>query len=202
LYQTALKVASCFGIKVDSLVVNALSGTSRYPNLAIDLNKAIDDGMMDLDPDGSSYKFVHDKVREAAYDMISPNDKDRFHFDIGMLLLSSFESLMDEKGEILFYILDQINHGIPLLRDEEQRLSIAKLNHEAASRMLQSYNYTSAYNLAKIAISLLQDDAWNTYYDLSLQYYFLLSKAAHSNRKIDEAKVTALNYYDCVPVHA
>jgi predicted ATPase len=134
--------------------------------------------------------------------MISPNDKDRFHFDIGMLLLSSFESLMDEKGEILFYILDQINHGIPLLRDEEQRLSIAKLNHEAASRMLQSYNYTSAYNLAKIAISLLQDDAWNTYYDLSLQYYFLLSKAAHSNRKIDEAKVTALNYYDCVPVHA
>jgi predicted ATPase len=161
----------------------------------MDLNKAVDDGMMDLDLDGSSYKFVHDKVREAVYDMISPNDKDRFHFDIGMLLLSSFGDLTVEESEILFCILDQINHGIPLLlRDKEQRLSIAKLNHEAASRMFQSYNYTSAYNLVKRAISLLPDDAWNTCYDLSLQCYFLLSKAAYSNRKIDEAKVRVTNH--------
>jgi predicted ATPase len=88
----------------------------------MNLNKAVDDGMMDLDLDGSSYKFVRDKVREAVYDMISPNDKDRFHFDIGMLLLSSFGDLTVEESEILFCILDQINHGIPLLlRDKEQR---------------------------------------------------------------------------------
>jgi hypothetical protein len=61
--------------------------------------------------------------------------------------------------------------------------------------MLQSYNYTSAYNLAKWAISLLPDDSWNTFYNLSLGCYFLLGKAAYSNRKIDEAKVTTLKLW-------
>jgi hypothetical protein len=82
-----------------------------------------------------------------------PNEKSKFHFELGMLLLSSFENLMEEKGEILFYILDypgpdQSWH--PAVAERRRgKLSIAKLNHEAAFRMLQSYNYTSAYNLAK-----------------------------------------------------
>jgi predicted ATPase len=189
--QVALQVASCFGIRVDSLVVKALSGTSRYSNLTIDLNKAVDDGMMDLGPDGSNYKFVHDKVREAAYDMISTNDKDRFHFDIGMLLLSSFGDRTEEKSKILFYILDQINHGVPdLLQDEEQRVMIVKMNHEVASQMMHSYNYTAAYQYSERAVALLPENCWSQSDDISIDVYFLLSKAAYSNGKIDRAMVS------------
>jgi predicted ATPase len=134
---------------------------------------------------------VHDKVREAAYDMISPNDKDRFHFDIGMLLLSSFGDRTEEKSKILFYILDQINHGVPdLLQDEEQRVMIVKMNHEVASQMMHSYNYTAAYQYSERAVALLPENCWSQSDDISIDVYFLLSKAAFSNGKIDRAMVS------------
>ena len=114
-----------------------LSGTFQYCNLVYDLNKAVDDGMIDLDA-GSNYKFVHDKVREAAADMIDPDGRNKFHFDIGMLLYSSYKKRSvgaEDRSGILFYkILDQINRGVPaLLLDEEQRASIAKMNQDVAT---------------------------------------------------------------------
>jgi predicted ATPase len=178
---------------VDKAIVEILSGTSQYPSLRVDLNKAVDDGMMDYD--GSSYKFVHDQVREAAYDMIDLHERKRFHFDIGMLLYSSFTKKGEggeERTGILFYtILDQIRHGVPdLLQDAEQRVMIAKMNHEAASQMMQSYNYTAAYQFAERAVSLLPENCWSQSDDMSVDAYFLLSKAAYSNGKIDRAMVS------------
>lgn len=190
--QTALKIASCFGIKIDVSIARSLSQTQQYPSLLEDLNNAVKDGIMDLDTEGSCFRFSHDKFREAAYDMIGSDSlsRDKFHFDIGMLLLSCVESQPKEQGGAKFAILDQINHGVPaLLHDDSQRISIAKLNHEAASESMQCYNYTSAYELCKTSISLLPDDSWSKHYDMSLEFYFLLAKAAYSYRKIDDAKV-------------
>ena len=78
-------------------------------------------------------------------------------------------------------------HSIKLKFSEQA--SIAKLNHDMASQMLQSYKYTSAYKLSKMAVSLLPDDSWSSQYHLSLEYYFSLSKAAYSCGNADEAKV-------------
>jgi hypothetical protein len=65
-----------------------------------------------------------------------------------MLLYSSFKKRSvgaEDRSGILFYtILDQINRGVPaLLQDEEQRASIAKMNHDVATQMMQAYNYTA-----------------------------------------------------------
>ena len=46
------------------------------------------------------------------------NLKEQTHFDLGMALLSRFESQVfgdEEKGDILLVILDLINHGVPSL---------------------------------------------------------------------------------------
>jgi predicted ATPase len=184
-FQMALKVASCFGMKIDMSIVTSLSQTSHYSSLLEDLNKAVEEGFMDLDTKGFCFRFAHDKFREATYDMIG--NRGKFHFEIGMLLLSSTDSR--QKGSKLL-ILSQINHGVPsLLRDDYQRLSIATLNHEAASESMQCYNYTSSYELSKTAISLLPNDSWSTHHDMSIKFYFLLAKAAYAYKKIDEAKV-------------
>lgn len=150
---------------------------------------------MDLDADRSHFRFAHDKVRETAFEMIRSEDKNETHFNIGMALLSNLEQMSNleetqDIGDTLFVILGQINRGISASpNDITQRLSIAKLNHNAASQMLQSYNYTSAYVFSKTAISLLPNNAWSLHYDLSTKLYFLLSKAAYSYKKVDEAKV-------------
>jgi predicted ATPase len=134
--------------------------------------------------------LTHDiQVREAAYDMINLVDKSKFHFDVGMALLPSIESQPNTMGDVLPAVLEQINHGSPLLCNDSERTSIAKLNFEAASYAMQSYNFTAAYQLSKTAVSFLRDDSWTADFDVSLNSHLLLSKAACSCNNLNEAKV-------------
>ena len=53
------------------------------------------------------YKFLHDKVQQAAYILIPEAEKKQAHLKIGQLLLSNFnENLVDEK---IFDIVNQLN---------------------------------------------------------------------------------------------
>ena len=178
---------------MDALILQILTQDSKYSFLMNDLNKAVEDGLMDLDKYTAGFKFVHDKVREAAYEMISPDYRDNFHYEIGTILLTNCETQPAMKNQCLFTILDQLNHGVPLLCDKTQTLSIARLNLQASEESMLRNNYTSAYNFAKFAISVLTDDSWKEQYDLCLDLYCLLAKAAYSFRKMDEAKVQMTN---------
>ena len=166
-----------------------LCKTPQHSSLMNGLQVAVEDGLMDFDDDTSYFTFVHDAVREAAYGMISSDARDKFHFDIGMNLLNNCMNQPEVKSQCLYAILDQINHGVPSLCDESQSISIAKLNLEAGlASMLQS-NYTSGYNFARSAVSLLPEGSWETRYDLCLRLYSLLAKTAYSCNQVDEAKV-------------
>ena len=164
-------------------IAKALSSTDQYPGLLTDLNQAVTDRIIEKDGYGN-YKFGHDKVREAAFSMIGTGCQDQYHFDIGMSLISQ-----DDKSDILFDVVEQINHGVPsLVRDDSQRVSIMKLNIEAGSQAMLRSNYISAYTYASVARMLLPKDSWSTLLDLSLQVHFQLAKAAYSNSKLDEAR--------------
>jgi predicted ATPase len=163
--QTALKVVSCFGIKVTDAVVHDISSNAQYSGLKSDLKQAVEFCLLDLEADGS-YRFAHDKVREASYDMIDPNYRSRFHFDIGMLLLRSRGNRNNRENNALFVMLDQINRGVPsLLENESERISVAELNYEAGVESFCRSNYTVGYQHAKIAISLLPNAAMSTFQD-------------------------------------
>mmetsp|Transcript_30351 Transcript_30351/g.63435 ORF Transcript_30351/g.63435 Transcript_30351/m.63435 type:complete len:225 (+) Transcript_30351:78-752(+) len=74
--QFALKIASCFGTTLDSKVVKTLmSASPNYSNFEREMDKATNDGFLDKDHLTSSYRFVHDKVREAAYGLIQEDER-------------------------------------------------------------------------------------------------------------------------------
>eukprot|EP00585_Thalassiosira_rotula_P006220 CAMPEP_0196146052 /NCGR_PEP_ID=MMETSP0910-20130528/22029_1 /TAXON_ID=49265 /ORGANISM="Thalassiosira rotula, Strain GSO102" /LENGTH=87 /DNA_ID=CAMNT_0041408181 /DNA_START=17 /DNA_END=276 /DNA_ORIENTATION=+ len=79
--QLALKVVSCFGIKVDESIVGYLSSTSQYSDFRDWLDQAINEGC--IRKHENNYKFVHDKVSEAAYNLIANGNKSQFHYDLG-----------------------------------------------------------------------------------------------------------------------
>jgi predicted ATPase len=161
-------------------IAQALSGTKQYSSLLSDLKIAVKHGFMESDE--ASFRFGHDKVREAAYGMIDHDSKDQYHFKIGASLLS-----LEDKSDILFDIIEQVNHGVPSLVQDNQIMSIAKLNHEAGSQALLVSNYTSAYKYTSAARTLLTDDPLSAF-EFGLNLRFQHAKASYSCGNFLEAK--------------
>ncbi|KAL7517934.1 hypothetical protein ACHAWX_002807 [Stephanocyclus meneghinianus] len=176
--QTALKVVSCFGSSISAAIVRKLSSTSQYSSLQRTLDETlVEEGFMDRDE--TSYRFVHDTVREAAYGLIV--DKEQFHFDLGIALQSA--------GGDIIATANQINRGPPsLLQEDSRRISIVNLNFEASMQPMHCSDFTAAYSYLKTAVALLPNDSWATHYDLTLKCLSGLARAAYSCGMAERAK--------------
>jgi len=71
--QSLLEVMACFGTSTNESVIGYLSESPEYLGLRNGLEGAISDGFVEVNTEGK-FKFVHDKVREAAYNLIPDRD--------------------------------------------------------------------------------------------------------------------------------
>eukprot|EP00986_Skeletonema_menzelii_P020632 scaffold31864_cov394-Skeletonema_menzelii.AAC.1 len=109
---------ACFGICTNESVIGYLSGSADYSGVRNGLEGALSDGFIEKQREGQ-LKFVHDKVREAAYNLIPDSDKKQFHYDLGKALYS----ICNRKGvgdTVSLAIASQINHGKEwILKDKD-----------------------------------------------------------------------------------
>jgi len=183
--QTALKICSSFGMRVDKYIVDYLSGTKQYSQFRDCLNEAINEGF--IHKVGLEFKFVHDKVREAAYGLIPDDKKSQFHYSIGVLLYSFSKEQDFRLGDTMFQICGQINHGIPKLIEPEMKRDIVELNFECGSSAMSRSDHQTAQSYLNNSLLLLSEDHWSSNYEFSLRLYFLSAKAAYSCGKIEKA---------------
>ncbi len=87
--QILLKVMACCGTSTGESVIRCLSESTEYPGLQDGLDKAVSDGFIEKDGEGS-FKFAHDKVREAAYNLIPESEKKQVRFHVCPFLCISF----------------------------------------------------------------------------------------------------------------
>ena len=130
------------------------------------------------------YKFLHDRVQQAAYDLIPKRQRQKIHLQIGRLLLSN---LTDKKiTSTLFNIVNQFNQGISLIKDISEINTLAHLNLRAAYKAKDSTAYQSALMYAKTALSLLPSDAWQSQYDMCLKLHDIASESAFLNGNFED----------------
>ena len=175
--QNALCALSCFGARSDSVIMKLLEAKLSIP-LIEPLQVAVAEGIVDM-VDGS-YSFSHDRLQEAAYSMMNPEDRCLFHFKYGVALVPSALDLEDDA--MLFIAANQINlGGIAPVKDSEQALLIANLNLTAGCKAMEMSDFPSAFSFLDHGISFLPKGHWQDHYDLSIQIFDAASRCALVN---------------------
>ena len=132
----------------------------------------------------ANYKFLHDRVQQAAYCLIPEDKKQSTHLKIGKLLLSSTPET--ELEENIFEIVNQLNIGIELIKDEKERKELAGLNLFAGRKAKTSTAYSAAVEYLRVGRELLPENSWQTYYKSTLALYEDAAEVAYLSSSFEE----------------
>ena len=102
-----------------------------------------------------AYRFLHDRVQEAAYALLPENERAAAHLAVGRLLLTHTPSNAIEEN--IFELVGQLNRGSMLMASAKERERLAELNLVAARRAKASAAYASALTYARTGAALLPD---------------------------------------------
>ena len=105
-----------------------------------------------------SYKFMHDRVQEAAYSLIPEALRAEVHLRIGRLLAA--QTPTEKREEAIFDIVNQLNRGAALITRQEEREQLADFNLIAGKRAKASTAYASAVTYLNAGAALLVEDCW------------------------------------------
>lgn len=184
--QDILRFAACAGASFDLTTLSKICEKSP-DSVFSDLHPALQAGLifpvseLDVQLLFEEYKFLHDRVQQAAYALIDDRQKKAVHLQIGRLLLDNTAG--GDLSEELFEIVDQLNLAAgkaagaieaeqPLgIVDRTERLKIAKLNLLAGKKAKDSTAYAAAVKYLHFGIELLAADSWETEYFLTRQLY-------------------------------
>ncbi|MEM7714635.1 MAG: AAA family ATPase [Cyanobacteria bacterium P01_A01_bin.68] len=136
-----------------------------------------------------SYRFLHDRVQQAAYFLIPENFKQITRLKIGQLLLSNTPE--EKLEENIFDIVNQLNYGVDLLTKDNQRNELARLNLIAGSKAKSSTAYNAAVDYLERALKLLCSDSWVNNYEISAVINTELLEAEYLNSKFEQANTRA-----------
>ncbi len=145
-------------------------------NESYDLNKSAPE----------KFKFLHDRVQQAAYSLIADEKKKKQHFKIGNLLLAN---LGDEELEKNFFdVVNHLNIGKELFTKDQEIAKLAELNLEAGKRAKLSSAYQTAREYFSNGFQLLQDDFWTSHYNLCFELTKELGEAEYLCSNFEESE--------------
>lgn len=132
------------------------------------------------------YTFLHDKVQQAAYNLLTEEDASKLHLSIARLLFRS--SSEENKKDKLLEIVRHYNEGLERIDSVEESLLVAQLNLEAAQKARNSTAYSVAVSHAKIGIKMLNKESWTKNYDLTKELYREWSQSAYLTTEFETAQ--------------
>ena len=199
--QWVLKLAACIG---NRFTLGMLAEVEEKPPLVTlgELRESINEGL--VLPSGGVYKFIsidgenppeisnvafqflHDRVQQVAYSLLSSKQKRRLHLRIGKIMLKDMTK--EQKDEKICEIMDHLNKGGALIKTQEEKYEIAGLNLTAGKKAKASIAYESAMRYINAGIGMLSEDCWQNHYELALSLYLEGAEVAYMNADFSRAE--------------
>lgn len=130
------------------------------------------------------YKFLHDRVQQAAYSLIPVANKKDIHRQIGQLMLQNLSA--SEVEERVFDIANQLNLGASLISEADEKQHLAELNLLAGQKAKNATAYESALTYLNHGINLLDETSWQTNYNLTLGLYVTAVESAYFSGNFEQ----------------
>src|SRR5262249_28317730 len=122
----------------------------------------------------NAYRFLHDRVQEAAYSLIPEEWRAETHLRIGRLLAAHTPS--DKQEEAIIEILNQFNGGAALTTSQDERERVEQLNLVAGKRAKRSTAYVSALQYLAAGRALLSEETWDAHHALIFDIEYNLAE--------------------------
>jgi PAS domain S-box-containing protein len=157
----AVKLLACLGSGASLATLSTVYGKSKTQSVAI-LWEAVQARFLLRVED--VFVFAHDRVQEAAYELVPEAKRPVVHVEIGRALLTNMTAA--SLRERIFELIDQFGRGLELVTSETEREQVAALFLEAGIRAKTSVAYPSALRYFRTGLGLLKPSHWETRYDL------------------------------------
>ena len=182
-----MQVAACLG---NSCALDILTQVAPFSGAEFEraLSQCLEAGL--LLNRNNSYRFLHDRVQQAAYALSPPDEAVREHLRLGRLLLKQLGS--DATSERVFDVISQYNAGQSLIVDDNEKLLLAQLNLQAGSRARRNYAFTSALQFLTAGISILDADLSTKSHELHFGLRYALAECYYCVADFVQSRERAL----------
>ena len=184
--RRVLRLAACIGHEFDRDTL-AVIAEETPGDVAAHLREALREGLVIplAAPEANPrYRFLHDRVQQAAYSLIDQASKQAAHLRIGRLLMARSPGGGDDH---VFEIVNHLNIGAALIADPEERRAVARLNVSAARRARDAAAHSLASKLLSVGLDLLGKTAWTVDYELTHTARLLEADCAFASGQLEEA---------------
>ena len=196
--QNILKIASCIGDRfslkilsyvlekspkeiLNSLKQSLIEGVLLPDNsLYRNIETAIE-GESDYSKEEIVFRFLHDRVQQASYLLLTENEKIHYHVKIGKAFIEL--NYLQDSNEKIFEIVNNLNFGVNLPKSKEENDLLLDLNLKAGIKAGESFSYEVSNNYFQNGISLIHS---NTPHEIVFKLHYEYLNSLYKSGMVQE----------------
>ncbi|MDB4873831.1 MAG: multi-sensor signal transduction multi-kinase [Gemmatimonadetes bacterium] len=181
--QEALKQLACLGNIADIATLALVNAETEERSHAA-LWEAVHAGL--VFHHDSAFRFLHDRIQQAAYSLIPEPQRVEVHLRIGRVLLASMTA--NQLAEHLFDVASQFNRGAARLIDRDEKAQVATIDLRAGRKAKASAAYASACVYLAAGMALWDEGDWDSQYELTFSLWLERAQCELLSGNFDKAE--------------
>ncbi|HEX8706539.1 MAG TPA: ATP-binding sensor histidine kinase [Myxococcaceae bacterium] len=186
--QHLLRLAAHVGNAFSLQLLGVLAGLSDAEEVERRLEFSLQEGLL-VRAGAEQYRFLHDRIQQAAHALLPEAERKALHLRIGRLLLERLSP--EQVREELFGVVGQLNAGAELIQEPAERHRVARLNAEAGQKAEAAVAHRAAIAYFKTAFMLIPGDPWETEPTLAFQVQLARARCELLTGNVAEARQLA-----------